>query len=122
MTRVKPLVSADCAEHIRDALDDGKAVDIRVLDVADQTVITDFMIVATGRSARQVKALVERVREAAREIGLSVLGVEGEQGAEWVLVDLGDVVVHIMQPDCRDFYQLEKLWEQNDRATSAGLA
>ncbi len=108
--------SARLAARLEAALDDGKALDIRVIDVGGQTVITDYMLIASGRSARQVKALTDRVREAAGEAGMKVLGVEGEQAAEWVLVDLGDVLVHIMQPDCRDFYQLEKLWE--DRAPS----
>ncbi len=102
---------ASLADQIHSALDDGKALDIRVLDVARMTVITDYMIIATGRSSRQVKALLERVREAAAAIGVRPLGVEGENAAEWVLIDLGDVVVHIMQAEARDFYQLEKLWE-----------
>jgi ribosome-associated protein len=97
------------ATRLREALDDGKAVDVRTLDVRSMTVITDFMLIASGRSSRQVKALFERVVEAA---GADVLGIEGERQAEWVLVDLGGVVVHIMQPDAREFYQLEKLWEE----------
>ena len=101
----------ELAESVREALDDGKAVDIRVLEVSARTVITDFMIIATGRSDRQVKALTGRVREMATRLPGGVLGVEGEASGEWVLIDLGDVVVHIMQPETRDFYQLEKLWE-----------
>lgn len=110
--------AAALAARIEQALEDGKAVDVRVLDVADQTVITDYMIVASGRSPRQVKALVERVREAAAAAGQKVLGTEGDQVAEWVLVDLGDVLVHVMQPACREFYQLEKLWEDQPRSTA----
>ncbi|MCB1747698.1 MAG: ribosome silencing factor [Gammaproteobacteria bacterium] len=107
-----PASTADAlARCVEQALDDGKAVDIRVLDVRGLTVITDFMIVASGRSARQVKALTDRVREAAGKAGAKVVGAEGEGQGEWVLVDLGDVIVHIMQPAIRDFYQLEKLWE-----------
>jgi ribosome-associated protein len=98
---------ADLAVH---ALEDGKADDIRVLDVRDQTAITDFMIVASGRSNRQVRSLAEKVLEAAKLHGVTPIGIEGESQAEWVLVDLGDVVVHTMQPATRDFYQLEKLW------------
>jgi ribosome-associated protein len=103
----------------RDALEDGKGVDIRVLDVHTMTVITDYMIVATGRSSRQVKALADRVREAVvahKAEGASVVGIEGEAQAEWVLIDLGDVIVHVMQPETREFYQLEKLWEERPRA------
>jgi ribosome-associated protein len=107
-----PAISPDAlARCVEQALDDGKAVDIRVMDVRGLTVITDFMIIASGRSARQVKALTDRVREAAGKVGVKVVGAEGESAAEWVLVDLGDVIVHVMQPAIRDFYQLEKLWE-----------
>ena len=95
----------------QNALEDGKAVDVRVLPVAHMTTITDYMVVASGRSVRQVKALTERLRESVKNSGLEILGVEGEQAAEWVLVDLGDVIVHLMQAETRDFYQLEKLWD-----------
>ncbi|MGR8920329.1 MAG: ribosome silencing factor [Gammaproteobacteria bacterium] len=105
------MASAELAASVREALDDGKAVDIRVLDVGAMTVITDYMVIASGRSSRQVKALTERVLEAAKSCGAEVIGVEGEGAAEWVLVDLGDIIVHIMRPESRDFYQLEKLWE-----------
>lgn len=93
-----------------DALDDLKAKDIQVLDVRGKTNVTDFMVVASGTSNRQVKALAENVLEKTKTAGVKPLGTEGEAEAEWILVDLGDVVVHIMQPSVRDFYQLEKLW------------
>jgi ribosome-associated protein len=111
--------AARLAELVHAALDDGKGVDIRVLDVGAMTVITDYMIIVTGRSARQVKALSDRVREAVakhKHEGVSVIGSEGEAQGEWVLLDLGDVIVHIMQPEAREFYQLEKLWEERPRA------
>jgi ribosome-associated protein len=91
-------------------LDDMKAQDIHVLDVRGKTSVTDVMVIASGSSARQVKAQAERVIEKAKEHGVRPVGVEGEQEAEWILVDLGDVVVHMMQPAIRDFYHLEKLW------------
>jgi len=116
MSTVSPPAPAALASLVATALDDGKAVDVRVLDVRALTSITDYMIVASGRSARQVKALIERVREAAAAAGVKAVGMEGAQQAEWVLLDLGDVVVHVMQPDIRDFYQLEKLWEERPRA------
>lgn len=93
-----------------EALEDLKAVDLRVLDVRGQTSITDVMVIASGTSDRHVKALADSVLERTREAGVRPLGVEGERAAEWVLVDLGDVVVHVMLPQVREFYQLEKLW------------
>jgi ribosome-associated protein len=97
------------------ALDDGKAVDIKVLDVRKLTSMTDYMVIATGRSSRQVKALAGHVADAARAIKQKPLGIEGEEASEWVLVDLGDVIVHVMQAETRDFYQIEKLWEPPPR-------
>jgi len=96
---------------VTDALDDGKAEDIKAFDVSTLTSIADFMVIASGRSSRQVKALADRVADAARKKKVKPLGVEGEQTSEWVLVDLGDVIVHVMQPETRAFYQLEKLWD-----------
>lgn len=93
-----------------DALDDLKAKDVQVLDVRGKTSVTDFMVVASGTSNRHVKALSENVLEKAKIAGVKALGMEGEVEAEWVLVDFGDVIVHVMQPSVRDFYQLEKLW------------
>lgn len=93
-----------------DALEEMKAVDVAVLDVGGLTSITDYMIVASGTSDRHVRSLVNNVVEKAGEQGVKPIGVEGEQQAQWALVDLGDVVVHVMRPDVREFYQLEKLW------------
>lgn len=104
---MKPEDIRDLALH---ALEDMKAVDARVLDVGAMTSIMDYMIVASGTSDRHVRSLVGAVVEKAKEKGLRPLGVEGEQHAQWALVDLGDVVVHVMRPEVRDFYQLEKLW------------
>jgi len=93
-----------------DALDDMKAVDVNVLDVRGMTSVMDYMIVASASSARHLKALANVVSEQAKSADMPPLGVEGESGGEWALVDLGDVVVHVMLPQVRDFYQLEKLW------------
>lgn len=91
------------------ALDDLKAIDIQVLDVRDLTSFTDTMIIASGRSDRQVKALADGVIDTAKEYGIKPLGVEGLP-TEWILVDLGDAIAHIMHPTARAYYQLEKLW------------
>jgi ribosome-associated protein len=93
-----------------DALDDVKAKDIVRLDVRGVTTVTDFMVVASGTSNRHVKALVDNVAEKAREAGHRPVGIEGEEGGEWVLLDLQDTLVHVMLPKVREFYNLEKLW------------
>jgi ribosome-associated protein len=95
---------------IVDALDDVKAQDVTKLDVRKMTTVTDYMIVASGTSSRHVKALVDNVSEKAREAGHKPIGVEGEEGGEWVLLDLQDALVHVMLPKVREFYNLEKLW------------
>jgi ribosome-associated protein len=93
-----------------DALDDIKAKDIIKLDVRGMTSVTDYMIVASGTSRRHVQALVENVAEKAKNAGHKPIGVEGEEGGEWVLLDLQDALVHVMLPKVREFYNLEKLW------------
>lgn len=95
---------------VTDALEELKAQEIVELDVAELTNVTDVMIVASGTSSRHVSALAGNVVEKAKQQGVMPLGVEGRNGAEWVLVDLGDVVVHVMMPETRKLYDLEKLW------------
>ncbi|HFD78860.1 MAG TPA: ribosome silencing factor [Gammaproteobacteria bacterium] len=95
---------------VLEALRDLKAVDISEIDVRGRTSVTDYMIVASGTSDRHVKSIADAVVMACKKAGVAPLGVEGEREGEWVLVDLGDVVVHVMQPRVREFYALEKLW------------
>lgn len=98
-------------EVIEGALDAVKAVDSRFLDVRGQTSVTDVMVVTTGTSQRHVRAIADHVVKAFKALGRAPLGVEGEAQGEWVLVDLGDAVVHVMLPQVRLYYQLEKLWQ-----------
>lgn len=97
------------------ALQDIKGVDIRVIDVRGLTSITDRMVIASGTSTRHIKALAENVVLEAKRHGFAALGVEGEDTTGWILVDLSDVVVHVMMPETREFYALEKLWSVGDR-------
>lgn len=92
------------------ALDDLKGVNAVTLDVRELSNVMDYMIICSGTSSRHVKSLADNVSRMAKAAGQMPLGVEGEDAGEWVLVDLGDVVVHVMQPATRDFYDLERLW------------
>ena len=94
------------------ALEDGKGIDIVELDVARLCSFTDVMVVVTGNTGRQVNALVERMLDAGVKLGVKPIGVEGRETSEWVLVDFGDTVVHVMQKDARQLYELEKLWTE----------
>ena len=104
--RTSPLLRAVVA-----ALDDMKAVNVKVLDVRGLTDIADTMVIASGNSDRHVRSIADRVIEKAKSAGFRPLGVEGAREGEWVLVDLQDVVVHVMQPRVREFYGLEHLWD-----------
>jgi len=114
----KPLTESDPArlqveatkKMVLQALDALKAENVVTLDVSRQASFTDYMIFASGSSRRHVSAIADSVVEAAKVTGNPVLGIEGEDIGEWILVDLGDVVVHIMLPDVRLYYELEKLW------------
>ena len=107
MTDIRKLQSA-----VVEALEDIKARDIRVYDVAHLSSLFDRIVIASAESNRQLRALATSVRERTKAAGGRVYGTEGEEGGEWVLVDLGDIVVHIMQPAVRAHYNLEELWDQ----------
>lgn len=100
-----------------DALEDIKAKDIVCIDVSKQTSVTDIMIVACGGSTRQVKAIANSVAMKAKENGILPLGTEGQQDAEWVLIDLAEVIVHVMLPTTREYYDIEKLWKERPNST-----
>lgn len=104
------MQSGDLKRVIENALEDAKARDITWMNVADQTDITDYMVVASGTSNTHVKAVVNRLLDQTAAAGFKPLGIEGQEDGEWVLIDLGDVVVHVMLPKTREFYDLERLW------------
>jgi ribosome-associated protein len=101
----------DLKNLVVDALEDIKGIDIRAIDVGHLTDVTDHLIIASGASNRQVKALSDNVLMKCKELGERPLGVEGQGEGEWVLIDYGAVVVHVMLPDTREFYDLERLWD-----------
>jgi ribosome-associated protein len=107
------------AELAAEVLDDHKAQDIRCLNVSHLTSMMDYMIVATGRSDRHVRSLGDALITYCKEHDIEILGSEGQDAAEWLLVDLVDVVVHIMLPKTREFYEIEKLWDIRPRDDDA---
>ena len=102
--------TTDLKKLVLTSLDDMKARDIVEMDVSEISGFTDYMIICTGNSSRQVKAIADNVALEAKKQGHPPHGSEGATAAEWVLIDLGDIIVHVMQQNARDFYQLEKLW------------
>ncbi len=105
-----------------DALEDIKAFDITVMDVRHMTAVTSYMVVASGNSTRQCKAIADNVREKLKKKGVDTRGVEGEKEGEWVLVDLGDIVVHVMVPTTRAYYNIEQLWSESQSRRAASAA
>lgn len=95
---------------IEESLDNDKAENIETIDLRGQTAIADFMIVCTGRSSRQVAALADHIKEKLTAQGLKGIRIEGADQADWVIVDAGDVIVHIFRPEVREFYNIEKMW------------
>jgi len=122
-TRKKPTAAQNAAGQLRAlvlaALDDLKARDVREIDVREKSSVTDLLVVASGTSSRHVKSIADEVVRKAKQAGLPPIGVEGQREAEWVLVDLGDIVVHVMLPRTREFYGLERLWTVGDQMPTA---
>ena len=118
----KSVTTATLRKSVIDALEELKAKDVREIDVRGKTSIADLLVIASGTSARHVKSIADEVGKFAKKAGVMPLGVEGEQEAEWVLVDLGDVIVHVMLPRIREFYGLERLWTVGDREMDAEVA
>jgi ribosome-associated protein len=128
ITRTRPRRSqepervAPLQQVITAALEDMKAVNVKVLDVRALTDIADTMVIASGNSDRHVRSIAERVLEKAKAAGFRPLGTEGERDGEWVLVDLQDIVLHVMLPRVREFYGLERLWDHAETAPVATIA
>jgi len=99
-------------DSVVEQLEEIKAQDIKVIELPDDSSIADFMVICSGTSSRHVKSIAILLIKALKEKDMPPIGVEGEDVSEWVLVDCGDVIVHVMQPTTRDYYQLEKLWEK----------
>jgi ribosome-associated protein len=95
---------------VSQSLDDDKAVDVVTIDLNGKSTIADYMVIASGRSHRQVGAMTDHLLSALKDAGLGRVGVEGQAQADWVLVDAGDVIVHLFRPEIRSFYNLEKMW------------
>lgn len=118
----KPKTTAGVVEVVERALEDIKAVNVRVLDVRKLTDIADTLVIASGNSDRHVRSIADRVVEFAKKAGYRPMGVEGERDGEWVLVDLQDVIVHVMLPRVREFYRLESLWDVSAARREAAAA
>ena len=116
-TRTRPRRAPDRGSPLEGivtaALEDMKAVNVKIMDVRGLTDIADVMVIASGNSDRHVKSIADRVVEKAKEGGFRPLGIEGQREGEWVLVDLHDIVLHVMLPRVREFYSLERMWESD---------
>lgn len=112
------MQSEEILKVVEKVVDERKGHNITVMDVRDKTTITDYMVLVTGTSERHANSLCQYVAEEVKKLGIEHPGFEGQQGSDWVLLDLGDVVLHVMTAQAREFYQLEKLWSV-DRAEEA---
>jgi ribosome-associated protein len=116
-----PAPSAEALlRQVHLAMEDLKAKDLTEIDVRGKTSVCDYMVIASGTSTRHVKSIADEAVRKVKDLGVMPLGVEGEREAEWVLVDLGDVVVHVMLPRVREYYALERLWTVGDQPPDEG--
>jgi ribosome-associated protein len=106
---------------VESSLDDDKAEDIVVIDLTGKTQMADYMVIASGQSSRQVGAMADHLCRKMKDLGVKEVAVEGAGQSDWVLIDAGDVVVHLFRPEVRDFYSLEKLWTVPDVASVTGI-
>jgi ribosome-associated protein len=116
----KPPESATVLSAVTASLDDDKAEDVVVIDLNGKTTIADYMVIACGTSQRHVGAMADHLRERLKSMGIKSLAVEGKAQCDWVLIDAGDVVVHVFRPEVRAFYALERLWGAPDLAAARG--
>ena len=105
--------SSELLELVKSSLDDDKALDMVVIDLSGKTSIADYMVIASGRSTRQVVAMAKNLADKLKSAGLGRVPIEGESQGDWVLVDSGDVIVHLFRPEVRSFYNIEKMWGEN---------
>ena len=119
----RPATTPDALrQQVLSALDNLKANDVRDVDVRGRTSIADWFVIASGTSNRHVRSIADEVVKQAKAVGCMPIGIEGEREGEWVLVDLGDVIVHVMLPRVREFYGLERLWNVDGSAEHAAEA
>lgn len=115
------MTGQDEVKDLRDlivaSLEDDKAEDLVVIDLAGKTSIADYMVVASGQSARKVSAMAQHVREKVKQAGWDGGRMEGESQGDWVLIDTGDIIIHLFRPEVRDFYAIEKMWQVDPAST-----
>lgn len=117
--KAEPTIDLIVRDAVVARLDAMKANDLKVIDVRGKTSVTDCLVIASGTSTRHVKSMGDEVVVTAKKHGMAPIGIEGEKDAEWILVDLGDTVVHVMLPKTREFYGLERLWSLAEESRSA---
>ncbi|MDJ1015471.1 MAG: ribosome silencing factor [Paracoccaceae bacterium] len=121
MTEHAPLTSEELLENILTSLEDDKAEDVVKIDLRGKSEMADYMVIASGRSTRQVAAISEHLVEKLKQEHGRLSKVEGKDAGDWVLIDAGDVIVHVFRPEVREFYQLEKMWLAPSTAAKTGL-